>query len=136
MPEDVFGNAYLGRYLGSLGLGDAAVQFITKAAPDQMIFLTTETAKRFKIDFEGSLPLQAVMDEGKDKHDRGKTLRVKCVPWRGVRDVVARPHDNGAGSSGLSNGRNALLDTLCNCVASLHSSGICVGQLRWRMLLV
>jgi hypothetical protein len=56
--EDPFGNAYLGNYLGSLGMGFDAVQFIIKAGPDQITFLTAEDAKQLHINFEGSLPSQ------------------------------------------------------------------------------
>jgi hypothetical protein len=58
--EDPFGNAYLGNYLGSLGMGFDAVQFIIKAGPDQITFLTAEDAKQLHINFEGNLPSQQI----------------------------------------------------------------------------
>ena len=50
------GNAYLGKYLDSLGFDYAAVEFIVRAAPWQMNYLTAQTASKYKINFEGSLP--------------------------------------------------------------------------------
>jgi hypothetical protein len=50
------GNAYLGKYLDSLGFDYATVEFIVRANPWQMNYLTAEIASKYKINFEGSLP--------------------------------------------------------------------------------
>lgn len=60
--EDVAGNAYLGRYLGSLGLDYEAVGFIIQSGPEQMTFLTEEAAVRLKISIEGGLPSERTVD--------------------------------------------------------------------------
>jgi hypothetical protein len=56
VQEDPIDNAYLGRYLGSLGFGYPFIKFVTSAGPSQMNYLTVENAKKYAVNFEGDLP--------------------------------------------------------------------------------
>jgi hypothetical protein len=46
------------RYLGSVGLGYAAVEFIIRAGPSQITVFTAEDAAKYKMPFAGTLPLE------------------------------------------------------------------------------
>ena len=48
--ESGMGNAVLGAYLDSIGLSQAAVAYVTMAAPNSMTWLTIEEAARYGID--------------------------------------------------------------------------------------
>jgi hypothetical protein len=56
IQEDPIDNAYLGKYLGSLGFDYPLIEFVTSARPWEMNYLTAEDAKKYKINFEGGLP--------------------------------------------------------------------------------
>ena len=68
--EDPIDNGLLGRYLGSVALGYAAVEFIIKAGPEQMTLLTAEDAAKYKITFVGTLPLESSLQDRQEERQK------------------------------------------------------------------
>jgi hypothetical protein len=65
-PSPAWGTAVLGAYLNSIGLSEAAVAYVTMAAPNSMTWLTLQEAARYGIDVRplstAALPPQARRD--------------------------------------------------------------------------
>ena len=49
-------NAVVGGYYKELGLSDDAIALFTTAPPEQLIYLTAETASKYHIEYQGVLP--------------------------------------------------------------------------------
>jgi hypothetical protein len=56
MQEDGQSNAVLGGYYSRMGLSDDAIAHLTLAGPNQVIYLTQESAQKYHILYEGALP--------------------------------------------------------------------------------
>jgi hypothetical protein len=56
MQENGQSNAVLGSYYSRMGLSDDAIAHLTLAGPNQVIYLTQESAQKYHILYEGALP--------------------------------------------------------------------------------
>jgi hypothetical protein len=61
METSSSGNAVVGGYYRDLGFNDDTIRFLTMAKPNQMLFLTEESADKFAIAHSGDLPSDSVI---------------------------------------------------------------------------